>query len=100
MAQKSDKNLQKERKQTEDALQKAIVRSEAVSNLYQKLYEDNSNGKVSDEWFLHLSHKYETERLELKKIASLQQKLGDMGKDRLGREAFLRRYTDFWRWRY
>lgn len=90
LAQKSDKNLQKERKQTEDALQKAIVRSEAVSNLYQKLYEDNSNGKVSDEWFLHLSHKYETEQLELKKkIASLQQKLGDMRKDRLGREAFL-----------
>lgn len=37
-----------------------------LSNLYEKLYEDNAIGKVSDEWFMQLSHKYEVERLELK----------------------------------
>ncbi len=36
------------------------------------LSEDNATGKVSDEWFMQLSHKYEVERMELKsKIASL-----------------------------
>ena len=37
-----------------------------LSNLYEKLYEDNAIGTVSDEWFMQLSHKYEVERLELK----------------------------------
>ena len=47
-------------------------------------------GKVTDEWFMQLSHKYEVERLELKtKIGSLRQKLSDLGTQELGREAFL-----------
>ena len=58
LAQKTDKELLKEKKHDEEELQKAIVRNETVSNLYEKLYEDNATGKVSDEWFMQLSHKY------------------------------------------
>ena len=51
-----------------------------LSNLYEKLYEDNATGKVSAEWFMQLSHKYELERLELKeKIKVLRQKLSECG---------------------
>ena len=63
---------------SQEELQKAIVRNETVSILYEKLYEDNATGKVSDEWFMQLSHKYETERMELKgKISMLRQKLAE-----------------------
>lgn len=42
-------------------MQKAIVRQQTVASLYEKLYEDNATGKVTDEWFTHMSHKYEVE---------------------------------------
>ncbi len=67
LAQKSDKELLKEQRHCEDELQKAVMHNDTVSKLYEKLYEDNATGKVSDEWFMQLSRKYEVERLELKK---------------------------------
>ena len=89
LAQKTDKELLKEKKHDEAELQKAIVRNDTVSHLYKKLYEDNAVGKVSDEWFMQLSHKYETERLELKtKIKTLRQKLSECGQREQERESF------------
>ena len=89
LAQKTDKELLKENKHDEEELQKAIVRNETVSNLYEKLYEDNATGKVSDEWFMQLSHKYEVERLELKaKIKTLRQKHSECGQCERDRETF------------
>ena len=80
----------KEQKQSEADLQKAIVRNDTVSVLYEKLYEDNVSGKVSDEWFMQLSHKYEIERLELKtKISELRKKLSDMGSRQQERDNFI-----------
>lgn len=89
LAQKTDKELLKEKKNDEEGLQKAIARNDTVSHLYEKLYEDNAVGKVSDEWFMQLSHKYETERLELKtKIKTLRQKLSECGQREQERENF------------
>ena len=42
LAQKTDKELLREKKHDEEELKKAIVRNETVSNLYEKLYEDTS----------------------------------------------------------
>ena len=71
-------------------LQKAICRNETVLKLYEKVYEDNAAGKVTDEFFLQLSHRYEVERMELKgKISSLRKQLADMANRELGQEAFL-----------
>ena len=90
LAKKTNKELLKEQKQAETDLQKAIVRNDTVSKLYEKLYEDNASGKVSDEWFMQLSHKYETERLELKaKIIGLRRKLTDMGSRQQERDNFI-----------
>lgn len=56
---------------------------------YEKLYEDNATGKVSDEWLMQLSHKYEVERLELKaKIKALRQKLSECGQCERDSETF------------
>ena len=96
LAQKSDAELMKEQKRNEGELQKAIVRNDTVSRLYEKLYEDNATGKVSDEWFMQLSHKYEVERMELKaKIADLRSKLmqsDEQQKDRENSTAAVRRF--------
>ena len=77
------------------------MRNETVSNLYEKLYEDNATGKVSDEWFMQLSHKYETERMELKtKIKALRQKLSECGQRELERENFTSAIRRFMRMDY
>lgn len=76
---KSNKDFYDEKKFLEGELQKAIVRQQTVASLYEKLYEDNATGKVTDEWFTHMSHKYEVERAELKvKIFNLREKVANM----------------------
>ena len=98
LAQKSDRELLKEKKHDEAELQKAIVRNDTVCRLYEKLYEDNAVGKVSDEWFMQLSHKYEAERMELKaKIKALRQKLSECGQRESERESFTSAIREFMR---
>lgn len=76
---KNDEEREKDKKFLESELQKAIERSNTVSQLYEKLYEDNVIGKVSDEWFVELSHKYEKERMDLKaKIADTRYKIEEL----------------------
>lgn len=76
---KNDEEREKDKKFLESKLQKAIARSGTVSQLYEKLYEDNVIGKVSDEWFVELSHKYEKERMDLKaKIADTRHKIEEL----------------------
>lgn len=76
---KNDEEREKDKKFLGSELQKAIARSNTVSQLYEKLYEDNVIGKVSDEWFIELSHKYEKERMDLKaKIADTRHKIEEL----------------------
>ncbi|MBR3768537.1 MAG: recombinase family protein [Clostridia bacterium] len=76
---KTHKDFYDEKKFLEGELQKAIVRQQSVASLYEKLYEDNAKGKVTDEWFTHMSHKYEVERAELKvKIFNLREEVANM----------------------
>ena len=90
LTKKSEKDALAEQKMLQDELQRSIARNEAVARLFEKLYEDNASGKVTDEWFMQLSHKYEVERMTLKqKINDLQIKLHDMDHHRKGRDRFV-----------
>ena len=96
LAQKTDQDAAAERKQLEAELQRALSRSETVVRLYERLYEDNASGKVTDEWFMQLSHRYEIERLELKeKISGLMERIKDLDATKRGRELFLRTIRRF-----
>lgn len=87
---KNDEEREKDKKFLESELQKAIARSGTVSQLYEKLYEDNVIGKVSDEWFIELSHKYEKERMDLKaKIADTRYKIEELKNTNLEYEKFI-----------
>lgn len=73
---KSDKNACNEKKRLESELQKATARDNEVTRLYEKLYEDNVNQKVTDEWFLQLSTRYTEEHTLLTtKTAEIKGKL-------------------------
>lgn len=87
---KNDEEREKDKKFLESELQKAIARSNTVSQLYEKLYEDNVLGKVSDEWFVELSHKYEKERMDLKaKIADTRHKIEELKNNNSEYEKFI-----------
>ena len=61
-----------------------------MAQLYEKVYEDNASGKVTDEWFMQLSHEYEVERMELKeKIGALRDKLTALDGQQHKKDAFL-----------
>ena len=90
LAKKSEKDAQMERKLLQNELQSSIARNEAVARLFEKLYEDNATGKVTDDWFMQLSHKYELERIALKeRINEIQIKLHDMDHHKQGYERFV-----------
>jgi len=90
LAQKTNRDILTEQKTIEAELQKAIARNDTVSRLYEKLYEDNVSGKVTDEWFMQLSHKYEVERMELKaKTAKLKERLSSIGKMQQNKDHFI-----------
>ena len=90
LAKKSEKDAQMERKLLQNELQSSIARNEAVARLFEKIYEDNATGKVTDDWFMQLSHKYEMERVALKeRINEIQIKLHDMDHHKQGYERFV-----------
>ncbi|MBQ4369564.1 MAG: recombinase family protein, partial [Oscillospiraceae bacterium] len=90
LAQKTNAELLKEKRILEENLQKAVSRNETVAGLYEKIYEDNAAGKVTDEWFMQLSHKYEVERMELKeKITTLHDKLDALDSRQYKKDAFI-----------
>lgn len=87
---KNDEEREKDKKFLETELQKAITRSNTVSQLYEKLYEDTVIGKVSDEGFIELSHKYEKERMDLKaKIADTRHKIEELKNNNSEYEKFI-----------
>lgn len=90
LADKTNADMISEQKHLEAEIQKATMRSEDVLRLYEKIYEDNATGKVSDEWFMQLSHKYEVERMELKqKIQGWKQRLVELSTMKQNKDNFI-----------
>lgn len=96
LASKTNADIKREETYLKSALQKSIARNEEISRLFERLYEDNVSGKVSDEWFMQLSHKYEVERAELKtKISSLRDDLSNLDEMQSNKEIFIRTVRKF-----
>ena len=93
---KSNNDAMAERKALDSALSVAEARSKELLRLYERLYEDNVNGKVTDEWFMRLSHKYELEQEELKKqVFELKNKLDSLNNAKSSSESFIRAIRTF-----
>ena len=96
LADKTNADILKEKKHIEGELQKCIVRSEQVAELCIKCYEDNVSGKLSDEMYMELSHKYEVERLELKtKIFEYKERLAKISEMEQNKDDFLKAVRKF-----
>ena len=71
-------------------LEQAQERISEVSRIIKRLYEDNVNGKISDERFMELSADYEQEQRELKdRAAALQEELSKSQAATVNAEKFM-----------
>ena len=96
LEQKTNKDLMRERKAIENTLQATIARNNEVSRLYERIYEDNVNGKVTDERFIQLSHKYDTEQSDLKKqILALRERLNELDGMKTSKDNFIKAVRRF-----
>ena len=93
---KTNKDMHRERTAAEGALATARARSQKLLGLFEKLYEDNVEGKVTDEWFMRLSQKYENEQGELKRqTLELKEKLDSIDRMQTAKDDFLRAIRKF-----
>ncbi|MDR1630486.1 MAG: recombinase family protein [Oscillospiraceae bacterium] len=60
------KRIQLQQRKNQIALHEALAREEELDILYEKVYEDQALGRLSEERFLKLSGKYEDEQAALK----------------------------------
>ena len=92
--QETERNLRESKKE----LEAAKARVSKLDGIIQRLYEDNIEGKVSDERFAKLTATYEAEQRELeRRIAELQSFMANAKNESLGVDTFLtlvRKYTD------
>ncbi len=96
LEQKTNKDMIRERTTAEGALTTARARSKKLLGLFEKLYEDNVEGKVTDEWFIRLSQKYEAEQEELKRqMLELKEKLDRIAQMQTAKDDFHRAIRKF-----
>lgn len=98
MTDTSERELERELKDSRKEYERTKTRFDALDNIIQKLYEDNVIGKISDERFMKLTATYETEQAQLQnRVIELQQFLDSAKEKSLNAEHFLllvRKYTD------
>ena len=90
LAEKTKKDMLNEQKNAKTQIDQSLARINKIDVLYERLYEDNVSGKVTDSFYMELSHKYENEKEELKKkIFNLKIQLDELNKKVFHKEMFL-----------
>ncbi len=90
LSNKANKDMNKENKLLQDKLSTLKVRNEELSNIYSRLYEDNLNGKITDQRFMEMSHKYDVEQNEVReKIKVIDKELQEVKNVEIAKEKFI-----------
>ena len=88
---------QTDRKLKEKELKTLLARDEELDGLFERIYEDNVSGKISDERFSRMSRRYEDEQKELtEKIKQLRSEIEKQSSRTMTTDMFIslvRKYT-------
>lgn len=94
----NEKELDRQLRDSHRELEQTKDRIAKLDSIIQRLYEDNIDGKISDERFSKMSATYEEEQKQLKsRSVELQQFINSSKEQRLNVDSFLslvRKYTD------
>ena len=86
-----------DRKLKEKELKALLARDEELDGLFERIYEDNVSGKISDERFSRMSRRYEDEQKELtEKIKQLRSEIEKQSSRTMTTDMFIslvRKYT-------
>ena len=86
-----------DRKLKEKELKTLLARDEELDGLFERIYEDNVSGKISDERFSRMSRRYEDEQKELtEKIKALRSEIEKQSSRTMTTDMFIslvRKYT-------
>ena len=92
------RRMQKEGRNRQKELDAMLAREKELDTLFEKIYEDNVLGKLSDERYAKMANRYEDEAAELKiKIRELNREIGKEDSHITTADEFLfliRRYAD------
>lgn len=95
---RSMKTAERDRARKQKELDGLLARDKELDVLFERIYEDNVAGKISDERFSRMAQKYEQEQGEVTaKIKALRKELRKEGGQTMTAELFLdtiRQYTD------
>ena len=98
VANKSQAEINKSQRDNRRELDQSNKRMEKLDTIIQKLYEDNVEGKISDERFMKMSASYEDEQKSLKaRISELECEIATDKENSLNVNHFLdlvKRYTE------
>ncbi len=93
----TQKTAESEHKRKQKELSAARARDDELDNLFERIYEDNLSGKLSDERFSRMSQRYEAEQLELKeRMKTLRTEIDKLASESVSTDMFLsivRKYT-------
>ena len=93
----SQKSAEAEHKRKQKELAAAQARHNELDGLFERIYEDNLAGKLSDERFAKMSQRYEAEQAELsEKIKQLRHEIEKLSSSSVSTDLFLstvRKYT-------
>lgn len=93
----SQKSAEAEHKRKQKELAAAQARDNELDGLFERIYEDNLSGKLSDERFAKMSQRYEAEQAELaEKIKLLHHEIDKLSSSSVSTDLFLstvRKYT-------
>ena len=88
---------QTDRKLKEKELRTLLARDEELDGLFERIYEDNVSGKLSDDRFAKMSRRYEDEQKELaEKIKKLRSEIENQSSRSMTTDMFIglvRKYT-------
>lgn len=93
----SQKSAEAEHKRKQKELAAAQARDNELDGLFERIYEDNLFGKLSDERFAKMSQRYEAEQAELaEKMELLRHEIDKLSSNSVSTDLFLstvRKYT-------
>ena len=93
----NQKSAEAEHKRKQKELATAQARDNELDGLFERIYEDNLAGKLSDERFAKMSQRYEAEQAELsEKIKQLRHEIDKLSSNSVSTDLFLstvRKYT-------
>lgn len=93
----TQKTAESEHKRKQKELAAMQARDNELDGLFERIYEDNLSGKLSDERFAKMSQRYEAEQTELaEKVKTLRKELEKLSSESVSTELFLstvRKYT-------